>query len=92
MSFSIHTAKLDRKLLRDFAMKQLNMSQTTLNLIFHLTLFVETDASTWTKEDVRKRCTVTDIVFGNKKMYEMASNYACHLLLQISGFVMTLYI
>ncbi|MCA1064518.1 hypothetical protein QTG56_23205 (plasmid) [Rossellomorea sp. AcN35-11] len=56
MSFSIHTAKLDRTLLRDFPMKQLNISQTALNLIFHLTPLVDRDGRIHLdKEVVRKK-------------------------------------
>lgn len=55
MSFSIHTAKLDRTLLRDFPMKQLNISQTALNLIFHLTPFVDRDGRIHLDKEVVRR-------------------------------------
>lgn len=43
MSFSIHTAKLDRELLRDFVRKNLDISKTAFNLILHLTPYVDRD-------------------------------------------------
>ncbi|WP_332634728.1 hypothetical protein [Halalkalibacter flavus] len=43
MNFGIHTAKLDRELLRAIAKKEIVMSKTAINLIFHLLPYVDHD-------------------------------------------------
>jgi hypothetical protein len=56
MSFSIHTAKLDRNLLRDIPLMKLNISQTAINLILHLNSFIDRDGRIHLdKEAVRKK-------------------------------------
>lgn len=60
MGFSIHTAKMDRNLLKDFAKKNLDISKTALNLLFFLTPLVDRDGKIHFNEDSVRREMVCD--------------------------------
>lgn len=60
MGFNIHTAKMDRTLLRNFARKNLELSKTALNLLFFLTPLVDRDGKIHFDEDSVRREMVCD--------------------------------
>ncbi|MBD3842455.1 MAG: hypothetical protein IE909_11325 [Campylobacterales bacterium] len=69
MSFSIHTPKLNRDLLRDFSKKNFKISNTALNLIFQLTPFVDRDGRVHlNKESVRRN------MFCDRRSFNAALN------------------
>lgn len=56
MSVSIHTAKIDRELIKAFSRRRLKVSKTAINLLFHLCPFVDRDGRIYLdKEYIRKQ-------------------------------------
>jgi hypothetical protein len=56
MNPTVHKARLDKILIRDLARNNLDLSKTAINLIIHLTPFVDRDGSIhFNKEAVRKQ-------------------------------------
>jgi hypothetical protein len=54
-SFSISAPKLDRNLLRDFANKNLDITKTAINLIIHLTPYIDRDGRIHMDEEVIRK-------------------------------------
>ncbi|GGC87917.1 hypothetical protein GCM10007216_18330 [Thalassobacillus devorans] len=72
MKFNIHTPKLNRELLRDFSLGELELSKTAINLIIRLTPYIDRDGHIHLdREAIRKQ------MFCENRSFEKALKELC---------------